>query len=362
MDLQLFNDDFDYDDNIDIDTNDNEDTAESVAEEKGDSGDDLEIPEEFAGLSPDIAKEFTLKWKKQQQQQEKTENAEQGQTEPEEKEDKSPDDKTEQASKSLEDRIKELEEENARLKSAQQQPISKPKKAADVPPALKPLQIEQFPIEVVHKIRQRAKEIALKTVGITAQQLDDLEFEDGGAEKKADYETAYTIAQNNLVSGINNELAARAQREHAFLQAHEANMKAFKAYEAEQMKSPDFEAVKNFAINDFFEKQPEMDQMMIRDAYARLERGVGSPVDSYAIKKYFEEAKTAYNAIVKVKDNKQAKAVEKYKQAAKLPRSDKLAGSSSGNNETSIDTAIRLMKTKKWEEIPEKYQNILKGL
>ena len=60
MDLQLFNNDFDYDDNIDI--------AENVAEEKGDGDGDLEIPEEFAGLSPDIAKEFTLKWKKQQRQ------------------------------------------------------------------------------------------------------------------------------------------------------------------------------------------------------------------------------------------------------------------------------------------------------
>ena len=58
MDLQLFNDDFDYDDNIDIDVDNNEDTAESVAEEKENGDEELEIPEEFAGLSPDIAKEF----------------------------------------------------------------------------------------------------------------------------------------------------------------------------------------------------------------------------------------------------------------------------------------------------------------
>lgn len=356
MDLQLFNEDLADDEDFEEEVNDDN---EDLAEEGEKHEDEIEIPEEFAGLPPDIAKEFTLKWKKQQEQENKTDDNKPEDV-AEEKNGEVPKAEPEKKEKTLEERIKALEEENARLRKEQQQQQI-PKQQANKP-AFQPLQLNQIPVEVARKVRQKAKEMALKSVGITAQQLEDLEFEDGGADKKADYEAAYNIAQNNIITSINNELAARYQREQAFLQAHEANMKAFKEYEAEQMKDANFEAIKNYAINDFFEKQSSADQIMIRDAYARIERGVASPTDSYAVKKYFEEAKNAYNAITKPKENKQAKAVEKYKQAAKIPRADKLAGSSGTGSESSVETAMRLMKTKKWEEIPVKYQNILLGI
>ena len=355
MDLHLFSDtddDFNENENID-DINDDE----NLGKEGEENDEEIEIPEEFAGLPPEIAKEFTLKWKKQQEDKQENNETNAENKGGVEKNDEALEKKSKPQEKTLEERIKELEEENNRLKNQQQQqqiPRQKVNK-----PSFQPLQLNQIPVEVVRRIRQDAKKIALKSVGITAEQLEDLEFEDGGIDKKADYETAYNIAQTNILNNINRELANRYQKEQEFLNAHEANKKAFKSYEDEQKKDPNFEAIRKYAVNDFFEKQTPMDQMMIRDAYARIERGVASPTDIYAVKKYFEEAKSAYKSITKPKENKQAKVIDKYKQASKLPRADKLAGSSGAGSESSVETAIRLMKTKKWEDIPEKYQNIL---
>lgn len=164
----------------------------------------------------------------------------------------------------------------------------------------------------------KQKKIALKSVNLTEEQLNDLEFEDNGAQKKADYEAAFEIAKDNIMSNVNSELALRNQRKEAFMQAHRENMAAFKAFENEQKKDTHFKEIQDFAINGYFEKQSVVNQNIIRDAYARLERGVASPSDRYTIESYFENAKREYYKDINAKQKeKQDKVVNKYKQAKK---------------------------------------------
>lgn len=352
--LQLFAED-DFEDNqMDYDTVDDE-TVEDVDKTEAD---EINIPEEFEGLDPDIAREFTNKFKEQQKaEDEKLESKKDEQEESSKQDDNEK--VAEKPTESIEEQLAKLRKENEQLRKQQEQI---PKQQEFKPNSFKPIQLEQVPIEFARMVRSKAKEIALKSVGLTEEQLNDLEFEDNGAQKKADYEAAFDIAKANIMDNVNNELATRYKREQAFIKAHNENIAAFKSFEEEQKKDANFKEIQDFAINGFFEKQSVINQNIIRDAYARLERGVASPTDRYTIEAYFENAKRAYYEGVNAKQKeKQDKVVNKYKQAKKMPRADKLSGGGDTSGKSDVDIAIEMMNNRPWEKIPEKYQKILLG-
>lgn len=358
LNLQLFADDdgnindYDYindDSEIEDEASSEDNINDNGGNEADEQEEDLEIPEEFAGLSPEIAKEFTLKWKKQQDNI-ADDSSKETENQPINKE------------QSLQEKVKSLEAEVQQIQASQQQPLKT--NTPEIKP-FKPLQLNDLPLDSIKLLNKRAKEMALKAVGITEDQLDDLEYEDDGEQKKADYKLALSVAQNKLLTGVNSTLEANYNQQQAFIKKHNENMAAFKAYEDKQKKDANFAKIQEFAINDFFLKQRPEDQIVIKEAYARMEQNVGSPADRYTVEQYFEAAKRAYaeqNPTAKSKNSKQNKVLDKYKQAAKLPRTDKLMGAGGKDTETSIETAIRLLNEKSWEQIPKKYQNILLGV
>lgn len=368
--LQLFSSD-DFDDDTEVIDDIDEEVSEDIDSAQSEEDEELVIPEEFEGLSPEIAKEFTAKLKKQQSDEEMTEaNKEINETtdtadetvDNENKDNNKDDTATEDVSnaENEHEQLAKLREENAKLKQMQQEQLAKRENVASM--QFKPVQLNEIPIELARMVRKQAKEIALKSVGLTAEQLNDIEYEDGGDEKKADFETAFDIAKSNIMANINNELALKHQQEQEFLKLHNQNIQEFKNYTEEQKKDANFSAIQEFAINEFFLKQSITNQNMIRDAYARLERGVGSPTDRYAIEAYYENAKRAYyDGVNASKKEKQSKVVNKYKQAKKLPRTDKIMGSNSNAEKSDLEIASDLMKNKPWEKIPSKYQKILLG-
>ena len=88
---------------------------------------------------------------------------------------------------------------------------------------------------------------------------------------------------------------------------------------------------------------------------------VGIVVDK-KIEAYFENAKREYYKDINAKQKeKQDKVVNKYKQAKKMPRADKLSGGGDTSGKSDVDIAIEMMNNRPWEKIPEKYQKILLG-
>lgn len=61
------------------------------------------------------------------------------------------------------------------------------------------------------------------------------------------------------------------------------------------------------------------------------------------------------------KKEKQSSVVNKYKQAKKLPRTDKIMGSNTNAEKSDLEIASDMMKNRPWEKIPSKYQKILLG-
>ena len=353
--LQLFAED-DFEDNqTDSDTV----VDETVDDVNKTEDDEINIPEEFEGLDPEIAREFTNKFREQQKAED--EKLESKKDEQEEQQSKQDDEEKieDKPTEGIEEQLAKLRKENEQLRKQQEQI---PKQQEFRPAPFKPIKLEQVPIEFARTVISEAKKIALKSVNLTEEQLNDLEFEDNGAQKKADYEAAFEIAKDNIMSNVNSELALRNQRKEAFMQAHRENMAAFKAFENEQKKDTHFKEIQDFAINGYFEKQSVVNQNIIRDAYARLERGVASPSDRYTIESYFENAKREYYKDINAKQKeKQDKVVNKYKQAKKMPRADKLSGGGDTSGKSDVDIAIEMMNNRPWEKIPEKYQKILLG-
>lgn len=353
--LQLFAED-DFEDNqIDSDVV----ADETVDDVDNNENDEISIPEEFEGLDPEIAREFTNNFREQQKAED--EKLESKKDEQEEQQSKQDDEEKieDKPTEGIEEQLAKLRKENEQLRKQQEQI---PKQQEFRPAPFKPIKLEQVPIEFARTVISEAKKIALKSVNLTEEQLNDLEFEDNGAQKKADYEAAFEIAKDNIMSNVNSELALRNQRKEAFMQAHRENMAAFKAFENEQKKDTHFKEIQDFAINGYFEKQSVVNQNIIRDAYARLERGVASPSDRYTIEAYFENAKREYYKDINAKQKeKQDKVVNKYKQAKKMPRADKLSGGGDTSGKSDVDIAIEMMNNRPWEKIPEKYQKILLG-
>ena len=84
--------------------------------------------------------------------------------------------------------------------------------------------------------------------------------------------------------------------------------------------------------------------------------------DYKGLEAYFENAKREYYKDINAKQKeKQDKVVNKYKQAKKMPRADKLSGGGDTSGKSDVDIAIEMMNNRPWEKIPEKYQKILLG-
>lgn len=366
FDLQMFADETTEDNSAVEDTSAevSQDGAESVEEEAKEP-----IPEELGGLPEDAAREVMAEAAKMEQGEEESEP-----------EQAAPDDSQIVKSGTIPyPRFKEKVDESNALKAQleayrqrygdlkgdnqnqQAQPPAMMKPVA--PQQAQPPQMPQLNLtpDLIKQIDELKKQEALRMSGLTQEDLDGMEYMEEDDPRKTQYQFALKMAENTVMSRIQQAQIEQMRQAEAVLRAHDASVQEYNQFAQKEMSEPDFQNVMQFATQDFFFNRSPIEQQTLSEAYARIERNVASPADVMLIKNYFAEAKQAYRGGHPRTAKRNNNPMTKVKQAGTFPRSQQVEGSSDNDTGVSVATLEKMLAEKSWDEIPEKYQRMLMG-
>jgi hypothetical protein len=361
FDLQMFAEEAEQTiDNTEVAT----ETVEGEQEEEKEP-----IPEELGGLPEDAAREVMAEAEKLQQAEEepKEDTGEVSKAEEESivKKEAIPYARFKQKVDESNALKAELESYKAKYGDLNAQPALQPQQSQ--PAQMKPVQYQQAPQEmpplnltpdVVKQIDELKKQEALRMTGLSQEDLDGMEYMEETDPRKQQYQFALKMAENNIVSRIQQARVEQARQAEAFMQAHNASVADYNAFAQKEMAAPDFQQVMKFATEDYFTQKSPAEQQTIANAYVRVERNTASPAEVMLVKNYFTEAKNAFHG---QKGKPKANPMAKAQQAASFPRSQQVEGTSDNDTGVSVATLEKLLAEKPWDEIPEKYQKMLMG-
>lgn len=335
------------------------------------------IPEELEGISEDVARETMAEAKRQAEEAESQEDEEPSPVEAESDAKNQNDSVLDvpkakvpyERFKQKVDETNSLKQQNeelmAKLKSYEANKASQPTEPA---PQEQPTEQEQakppiqFTPEIAEKINEAIKEQALALSGLTQEDVDALEYADDDDPRQMQWQTAKTFARNTVMANVQRAYQQQADTRMKFLQLHQAAVEDFNKFAQAQMKEPDFEAVKTYATNDYFNGLDEATQATIAGAYSRIERNVASPAEILLVKDYFNKAKAAYKRGGKSSRSNLNATENKLRQADKLPRASQVSGTVSPTDGTiSVEALEDMVQNKPWDEIPKQYRDMLLG-
>lgn len=189
--------------------------------------------------------------------------------------------------------------------------------------------------------------------GFSDEQVDELNYLDDEDPRIKQWEFAKKIAENAV---YNNYLTAQANQQQEFQRRaymQNQSVSAFNDYVARQQAADNFAAVQQFAANEFFNQQSDLDKMAISDARYRIENNVPVPSDFMVIRDFFSRAKAAF-------DSRNTPAPKFNVNAApQFPRTDKVNGISGAGGGVTEAALAEMMKTVPWSKIPQEYKQIL---
>lgn len=388
MDLQLFA----VDNAAEVQVNDTSSADTPVAQET--DAESVTIPAELDGISEDIAKSIM-------------EEAGMS-TEPENEEGEMHDDGTQPSAsadadsdtkhvadddvldmpktsipyprfKQLNDKLKAAEAELEKLRK--EQPAnpsgSSPTQPAAAPPKPAPARLQQEPVtagfkltaDVAAKIEEYAKQEAMRMSGLSKEDLDSLAYADDDDPNKVRWTTALTLSRNAITNSVIQAAQVQQQRQHAFMQQHQAMINDFNTFTAEQMQDANFEDVRKFAVDEYYKTKSPMEQQIINAAWERVQRNTASPAEYLTVVNYFKEAKEAFSrqntdaqetAVTKANQPSLGKAKRKLAEANKLPRSQQIEGSAATDGKAvTIESLQHMLNTTPWDKIPDEYKQML---
>ena len=363
FDLQMFADEATEDNGVAEDTEVSQGESEPQEETEKEP-----IPEELGGLPEDAAREVMAEAAAKQE-----EEKEESEPEPNNAPDDSQVVKTGtipyprfkekvDESNALKAELEAYRQRFGDLKGNQQAPKAQPTMMKPVEMPQQPPQMPQLNLspEVIKQIDELKKQEALRMSGLTQDDLDGMEYMEENDPRKQQYEFALKMAENTVMSRIQQAQMEQMRQAEAVLRAHDASVQEYNTFAQKEMSEPDFQNVMQFATQDYFFNRSPIEQQTLSEAYARIEKNVASPADVMLIKNYFTEAKNAYRGghkSVKKSNNP----MTKVKQAGTFPRSQQVEGSSDNDTGVSVATLEKMLSEKPWDEIPEKYQRMLMG-
>lgn len=329
-----------------------------------------EIPPELAGVSEDVARQILDESKPKEEESSLAEaDSENKQVEDEPLE--QPHNPIPYARfKEVNDQVKSLKDELAKLKGNGSSPAEKSEAPQPVMTASKPLTQPALPQpqmkltpEIIGKIDEVARAEAMSMTGLSKEDIAAFEYADDDDPKKKLWQSALPIAKNKTITAVmqaaNKQRASQAQ----FMVRHAKSVEDFNNFYRAQAAENDFNSIKEYAANDYFSKLSDADKPIISEAYARIERNVASPQDIFCIKNYFTEAKNAYRSkhpVEKKPENTIDKTKEKLKEMEKHPKSEQIKGTTTTQG-GAITTAKleKMLQTMPWEQIPDEYKKML---
>lgn len=346
---------------------------------------EVEIPDELAGVSEDVAKEIMAEMTDEETVEQETEDTDDSETLPDAEQDsdnkaddegtvkvpsqKIPYDRFKEVvdkRNSLEQQLEQYRNKYGDINAAPQQSEQPAPNMQHVAPQAEETHAPELSItpENVKKIDAAVKAEAMRMTGMTDEDIEALEYEDDTSAKTSQWQAAMSMARTRVYNAISQGIEQQKQYRAALIQQHNDNYTRFENFSKQQMSEPDFDGVKNFAVGEFFSKMEPGEQTIVRDSYNRYLQNTASPQDLYCVQRFFIDAKTAYRSANPISTNTGSNAakekIKKINQAGKFPKAASIDGSSTSDSVT-ISSLEDMLTNRKWSEIPEKYQKLLLG-
>lgn len=363
FDLQMFAEDATEETNAEV----TEATAAEAPEEPAE-----EIPEELDGVSEEVAREVMQEAEAKEQEERETESASADRDSVNKPVDatKSGQKIPYQRFKQQVDKANDLEAQLAAYRqkfgdinsAPQQQAAQQPAQQQEPPQQPKQMQGQQMQLtpEVAKQIQSVIRQRAMQLTNMTEDDVESLEYAEDDDQRIKSWQSALKLAESDVYAGIRQAQAKRAQEVQRMVQEHEASVKAFNDFAQKQMEAPDFDKIQKYACDSehgYPSKLSESERHVIDEAYQRIRRNTASPMDIYAIKTYYEQAKADYY------NQKAAPARRTTTSSQKAhPRSEQIRGAVSPDGSVTAEQLKDMLMTKDWNDIPEKYRNLMKGL
>lgn len=264
---------------------------------------------------------------------------------------------------------RKLEEELEKLRGQAPQPQQGSQQPAQ--PQYQPMQQPQMPAqpqirlnpEAMRLFKEATDERAMQMTGFTKEDVDSLEYGDEDDARKAQWEQARSIAQSSVYADVRAAMERQQQQAAAEAQQRSAYVNSYNDFYQAALKEPDFEGVRDHAINKFFLSLPPQAQGMVAQAYERVERNTASPQDIFVVLNYYDAARRDYRSSHPL-PKEQAGSIEatagKLAAADKHPRSGQVSGEATSGSETVTAAALeKMLREDDWDKIPEQYRKML---
>ena len=306
-----------------------------------------DIPQELAGISEDVARKIMAKA-----------------AVPQKNSDDNPVDANDPENvkvsysrfKETLDKKNEYEQELAayreRFGSLNAQPQQPPQESYQQAPQQQPAPpIQNLTEDLIKNFEDAITYGAKQLSGFSDEQVDELNYLDDEDPRIKQWEFAKKIAENAVYG---NYLAQQANQQQEFQRRaymQNQSVSAFNDYVARQQATDNFAAVQQFAANEFFNQQSDLDKMAISDAHYRVANNMALPSDLMVIRDFFSRAKSAFDSRNAPKFN--------VNPAPQFPRTDKVNGISGAGGGVTEAALAEMMKTVPWSKIPQEYKQIL---
>lgn len=219
--------------------------------------------------------------------------------------------------------------------------------------------------ELAQTINNLIQERAIKISGLNKDEIDALEYADDDDTNKMRYEQAKSMARNMVMQDVNNkyiELQNRMQYQQTMSRAIADETQKF----VNEIKGTEnYQNIMNYATAEGLKKYSPYEQTAIREAYAKVNAGVGNASDMMVLRSFWNKSVTDFNSNnnISTKDNT-TKVKEQINKKNKMPRVSQLQGS--GSNKGNIWTIDKIKDTLNRgaiDEIPPNIQQqIEKGM
>lgn len=220
--------------------------------------------------------------------------------------------------------------------------------------------------ELAQTINNLIQERAVKISGLNQDEIDALEYADDNDTNKMRYEQAKSMARNMVMQDVNNkyiELQNRMQ--------YQQNMARTIADETQKFvneikETENYQNIMNYATGEGLNKYySPYEQVAIREAYAKVNAGVGNVSDIMILRSFWNKSVIDFNNNnnVTTKDNS-TKIKEQINKKNKMPRVSQIQGSGSNKgNIWTIDKIKDALNRGAINEIPPNIQQqIEKGM
>lgn len=317
---------------------------------------EVEIPAELEGVSEETAREIMKEIPQEETEEEETPTEEKAQEEESAPAEADGDNKGKipyERFKEVNDKYRQSEQQLVELRrqveELKQTPTTQ-QTQQDEPTKAAPKQQPIVPMDLLQKAYDIAKNQVIESLNMTAEEYDDLEYQD--EESRAEIDRAIKFQYDSICQQAREraaQLAQEAQMKQAAL--GQAYQDYYTTAEKEQQRD-DFNDIWEYATTTHWSQLPIYQQAVIQNAFTAVNAGQGTLEQIQLVQDYYRTAKNAYLSQDKSSSG------QKVKQMANAPRVDKVRGVPSIGGMTMAEME-RMLNETPWEDIPKEVQHQL---